>query len=186
MIHNEALSFSKDDKSVRTGIGMMNAQMDKEHDTTNNIEISGMDTVAQDKEDIVQQQQREDSVEGISELTEENGEVQNEMTPSGNYPKDLNPFRDMTSDELMEICERLRCEKNGPNTDPERDIGDNNLQLDTPSAYCMAPRTCDKENINRSRRKPTTEGRKQRGLTNRGAIHDRATGDTGGNGPIDS
>ena len=112
MIHNEALSFSEDDKSVRKGIGIMNTQTTKEHDTTDNIETSGVDTVAQDKEDIAQQRQREDSVEGISELTEENGEAQNETTTAGTYPRDLNPFRGMTNDELTETRERLLCEKN--------------------------------------------------------------------------
>ena len=91
MIHNEALSFSEDDKSVRKGIGIMNTQTTKEHDTTDNIETLGMDTVTQDNQDIVQQQ-REDSVEETSESTEGNDEAQNETT-AGTYPRDLNPFR---------------------------------------------------------------------------------------------
>ena len=90
MIHNEALSFSEDDKSVRTGIGIMNAQMDKEQDMTDNIETSGMDKVTQDNEDIIRQRQREDSAEEIAESTEWNSEAQNEITSSGAYPTDLN------------------------------------------------------------------------------------------------
>ena len=52
----------------------------------------------------------------------------------------------MTSDDLMETRERLLREENVSNTDLKMiDIGDDDLQLDTPSAYRMAPRTCDKE-----------------------------------------
>ena len=144
MIHNEALSFSEDDKLVRKGIGIMNTQTTKEHDMTDNIETLGMDTVTQDMENILQQQ-REDSPEETSESTEGNDEVQNETT-AGTYPRDLNPFRGMTNDELMETRERLLCEENVIDTDLQMtQVGDNDLQLDTPSAYRMAPQTNDKE-----------------------------------------